>query len=250
MYQPAPPRRPNQRGPSRKKGDRLAGMAEWAADATPWETLEFDQYGLHATLQVKTIQALYYKAGRTGCSRSSWSTMSPEVAPTRCSTARGPPGCGDPDPLCARWSVEVMHYNAKQMMGLEDPANRTAQAVQRTAPGGVGAVRVDLDLVPHGGSSVVVLSRSSVVSGQGRAVVCGYPGGPAAETGVVNSRMWIGSGVVRKPRLRAYRVCQPPRLSSFRHDKSGSDDAESHQTTRPSGSGAVADRKDFLRNPN
>ena len=30
-----------------------------------------------------------------------------------------------------------MHYNAKQMMGLEDPANRTAQAVQRTAPVGL-----------------------------------------------------------------------------------------------------------------
>ena len=25
----------------------------------------------------------------------------------------------------ARWSVEVMHFNAKQMMGLEDPSNRT-----------------------------------------------------------------------------------------------------------------------------
>ena len=30
-----------------------------------------------------------------------------------------------------------MHYNAKQMMGLEDPANRTAQAVERTAPLGL-----------------------------------------------------------------------------------------------------------------
>ena len=60
LYQPAPPRRSDQKGPSRKKGDRLPKMAEWAADATPWEDLEFDQYGLHATLQVKTIRALYY----------------------------------------------------------------------------------------------------------------------------------------------------------------------------------------------
>jgi hypothetical protein len=36
-----------------------------------------------------------------------------------------------------RWTIEVMHYNAKQMMGLEDPANRTAQAVERTAPVGL-----------------------------------------------------------------------------------------------------------------
>ena len=40
-------------------------MAEWAADETkPWEELEFDQYGLHAKLQVKTMRALYYKAGK------------------------------------------------------------------------------------------------------------------------------------------------------------------------------------------
>jgi hypothetical protein len=65
LYEPAPPRRPGQKGASRKKGDRLPGMAEWAADATqPWEELEFDRYGLHAKLEVKTIRALYYKAGK------------------------------------------------------------------------------------------------------------------------------------------------------------------------------------------
>jgi hypothetical protein len=64
LYEPAPPRRPDQKGAPRKKGDRRAGLAEWAADETPWQTLEFDQYGLHATLQVKTIRALYYKAGK------------------------------------------------------------------------------------------------------------------------------------------------------------------------------------------
>jgi hypothetical protein len=139
LYQPAPPRQPHQKGPSRKKGDRLPGMAEWAADSTSWETLAFDQYGLHATLQVKTIRALYYKAGKdrvltivlvhdvTGgrpdqmfyCTRTDWDA--------RTILAH----------YAGRWSVEVMHYNAKQMMGLEDPANRTAQAVQRTAPVGL-----------------------------------------------------------------------------------------------------------------
>ena len=65
LYEPAPPPRPKQKGPPRKKGDRLPGMAEWAADESkPWEVLEFDQYGLHATLEVKTIRALYYKAGK------------------------------------------------------------------------------------------------------------------------------------------------------------------------------------------
>jgi hypothetical protein len=33
-----------------------------------------------------------------------------------------------------RWPLEVAFYNAKQFLGLEDPQNRTPQAVRRTAP--------------------------------------------------------------------------------------------------------------------
>jgi hypothetical protein len=140
LYEPAPPPRPKQKGAPRKKGDRLPSMAEWAADETsPWEVLEFDQYGLHAKLRVKTIRALYYKAGKDRllvivlvrdteggrpdqmfyCTRLDWDarTVLSHYA--------------------ARWSVEVMHFNAKQMMGLEDPANRTPKAVERTAPLGL-----------------------------------------------------------------------------------------------------------------
>jgi hypothetical protein len=140
LYEPAPPPRPKQKGAPRKKGARLPKMAEWAADeTTPWETLEFDRYGLHATLRVKTLRALYYKAGKDRlltivlvrdavggrpdqmfyCTRLDWdaATILAHYA--------------------ARWSVEVMHSNAKQMMGLEDPANRTPRAVERTAPLGL-----------------------------------------------------------------------------------------------------------------
>jgi hypothetical protein len=140
LYEPAPPPRPKQKGAPRKKGARLPSMAEWAADETkPWEGLEFDQYGLHAKLQVKTMSALYYKAGKDRlltivlvrdteggrpdqmfyCTRLDWDvrTILSHYA--------------------ARWSVEVMHQNAKQMMGLEDPANRTPKAVERTAPVGL-----------------------------------------------------------------------------------------------------------------
>jgi hypothetical protein len=147
LYRPAPPRLPKQRGAGRKKGDRLPGMAEWAADATAWEELEFDQYGLHAKLKVKTIRALYYKAGKGRlltivlardtvggrpdqmfyCTRTDWDA--------RAILSH----------YAARWSVEVMHFNAKQMMGLEDPSNRTELAVRRTAP--VGLALYGLTLV-------------------------------------------------------------------------------------------------------
>lgn len=141
LYEPAPPRQPGQKGAPRKKGARLPGMVEWAEDQTqPWETIAFNQYGLHATLSVKSRPALYYKSGGTRlltivltrdaggggrpdamfyCTRLDWSVS--QVLQT----------------YAARWAIEVLFFNAKQFMGLEDPANRLEHAVQRTAPFGL-----------------------------------------------------------------------------------------------------------------
>jgi DDE superfamily endonuclease len=137
LYEVAPPRQPGQRGPSRKKGDRLPGMAEWAADPKkPWTRLEFDQFGLHAVLEVKTIQALYYKAGRDRlltivlvhdvegkrpdqmfyCTQLDWTAREILAA------------------YACRWAIECTFENCKQFLGLEDPANRLPKAVERTAP--------------------------------------------------------------------------------------------------------------------
>ena len=137
LYAPAPPRQPGQKGAGRKKGQRLPTMAQWAANARqPWRTLKFDQFGLHATLQVKTRQALYYKAGKDRlltivlvhdplgkrpdqmfyCTSLDWDVR------TILSYYAG------------RWSIEVTFENSKQLLGLEDPANRTEKAVRRTAP--------------------------------------------------------------------------------------------------------------------
>lgn len=39
-------------------------MTQWANNSSQrWTNLEFNQFGLHASLAVKTIKALYYKAG-------------------------------------------------------------------------------------------------------------------------------------------------------------------------------------------
>ena len=59
LYEPAPTPAPGAKpkGRPRKKGARLPGMAAWAAGPQqPWITLEFQQFGLHATLAVKTMQ--------------------------------------------------------------------------------------------------------------------------------------------------------------------------------------------------
>jgi hypothetical protein len=137
LYQPAPPKAAKTKGPARKKGDRLPGMAAWADDPEqPWTELKFDQFGFHATVAVKTIKALYYKAGSDRlltivlvrdlegkrpdqmfyCTKLEWTARQILSA------------------YACRWAIECTFENCKQFLGLEDPANRLPQAVQRTAP--------------------------------------------------------------------------------------------------------------------
>jgi hypothetical protein len=125
------------KGAPRKKGARLPGMVEWAADPQqPWTELAFDQFGLHAVLQVKTQQALYYKAGGQRlltivltrdlygkrpmqmfyCTKLDWDAR--QILST----------------YACRWAIECTFENCKQLLGLEDPANRLPLAVRRTAP--------------------------------------------------------------------------------------------------------------------
>ena len=137
LYEPAPPLMAGQKGRRRKKGKRLPGMAAWANDTLlHWKKLVFDQFGLHTTLLVKTRQALYYTAGRDRlltivlvrdaegkrpdqmfyCTNLEWDAR----------TILSHYAC--------RWAIEVTFENSKQLLGLEDPANRTEKAVRRTAP--------------------------------------------------------------------------------------------------------------------
>jgi hypothetical protein len=137
LYAPPPPPTPGRKGARRKKGERLSGAAAWAADLEQhWLVLDFDQFGLHAILWVKTRPALYYKAGKDRlltivlvhdpegkrpdqlfyCTRLDWD-------------ARAILAC-----YAQRWAIEVTFENSKQLLGLEDPANRKPLAVERTAP--------------------------------------------------------------------------------------------------------------------
>jgi hypothetical protein len=112
-------------------------MAQWAKDpALPWTRLKFNQFGLHATLAVKTMKALYYTAGGDReltivlvrdlvgkrpdqmfyCTKLEWSARQILTA------------------YSYRCAIECTFENCKQLLGLEDPANRVPKAVERTAP--------------------------------------------------------------------------------------------------------------------
>lgn len=137
LYALPAPRTEKCKGRRRKKGDRLPGMDQWGKDSTkPWTRLKFDQFGLHATLDVKTMQALYYKSGGDRlltivlvhdvegkrpdqmfyCTKLDWKPR--QILST----------------YSYRWAIECTFENCKQLLGLEDPANRLPKAVERTAP--------------------------------------------------------------------------------------------------------------------
>lgn len=124
------------RGRKRKKGERLSSRDEWANDKTRWKRLVFDQYGLHGTFRYKTRRGLYYTAGND---RLLNFVLSQDVAGKRPTqifyTTKLEQSARDTLSMFSyRWATEVMHFDAKQYLGLEDPANRTPLAVQRTAP--------------------------------------------------------------------------------------------------------------------
>jgi SRSO17 transposase len=137
LYEPPSPKQEGTRGRRRKKGKRLPKMKDWAEDANQaWTKLKFNQFGLHATLAVKTIQALYYTAGGDRlltivlvrdlegkrpdqmfyCTKLNWTAR--QILST----------------YACRWAIECTFENCKQLLGLEDPANRVPKAVRRTAP--------------------------------------------------------------------------------------------------------------------
>jgi hypothetical protein len=136
LYAPAPPETKKRRGPRRKKGDRLKSVEAWEKDGTRWKTVHFDQYGLHGSLRVKTRTGLYYKAGKDRLLRFVLSQDTVGGRPTRIFYSTDV--SLQPQQILSifsfRWAIEVTHFDCKQHLGLEDPANRVPKAVQRTAP--------------------------------------------------------------------------------------------------------------------
>src|SRR5262249_54009473 len=125
------------RGARRKKGHWLPSMAQWTKDVRqPWTELEFNQFGLHASLAVKTMKALYYTVGGDRkltivlvhdlegnrpdqmfyCTKLDWKARQILTAYSYC------------------WAIECTFESCKQFLGLEDPANRLQKAVERAAP--------------------------------------------------------------------------------------------------------------------
>ena len=135
LYEPAP-KKQSGRGAPRKKGTRLPTRDQWIANRTPWTSISFNQYGLHGTFETKTRTGLYYRAGKDRLLTFVLTRDTDGERPAQifyCTDLEM-----DAQQILAtyahRWAIEVTHHDAKQLLGLEDPANRLPLAVKRTAP--------------------------------------------------------------------------------------------------------------------
>lgn len=136
LYSPPPPYRRGQLGRPRVRGDKLLSPQERIQRGAQWKNTNIFVYGRAVTVQVFTINALWYVAAGS------------EIV--RMVVVRGFPGhdrddvflSTDPhmkpsviiETFSLRWSLEVTFHEGKGKLGFEHPQNRNEQAVHRTAP--------------------------------------------------------------------------------------------------------------------
>jgi hypothetical protein len=144
LYEPAPPRRPRQRGRPRLKGERLPALTAVAAAAkTTWTPLTVRQwYGLgERAIEVASHTALWYHTGL------------PPV-PLRWVLIRDPQGkfetqallCTDLDAtpeqivtwFVLRWQLEVTFEEVRRHLGVETQRQWSDLAIARTTPALLG----------------------------------------------------------------------------------------------------------------
>ena len=139
LYEIPGPRRPGQRGATRKKGDRLPTPKAMIEDIVTYpaepQTIAFPQVTRELRIQV-IRDVLWYR----GC----------KTAPVMVVLVRDPSGqwrdealvCTDPTAsaafvlqgYCRRWSVELTFFDSKQYLGLHDPRVRSERSVERAHP--------------------------------------------------------------------------------------------------------------------
>jgi hypothetical protein len=137
LYDQPSKRRKGERGAPRKRGKRLPSPVELAKSRkVRWTKTRATLYGRHVRVWYKSCTALWYNSAGTRLLR---------IVVVRDPSHRRKDDCFFSTDLrlsakailelfAMRWPLEVAFYNAKQFLGLEDPQNRTPQAVQRTAP--------------------------------------------------------------------------------------------------------------------
>jgi hypothetical protein len=144
LYEPAPPRRPGQKGRPRLKGERLPNLSVVADDPTTvWEAAEIaNWYGSgERAVEIVSATAVWYSTGLF-------------AVPVRWILVRDPEGdfktqallCTnlDADPrkvlswFVMRWQLEVTFQEARRHLGFETQRQWSEMAIRRTTPALLG----------------------------------------------------------------------------------------------------------------
>lgn len=142
FYHPAPPRT-GKRGRPRLKGQRLGTPAEIATGAT-WRTVTASRYATTSTVDIAEQVCLWY---------GTWRTDTVRIILIRDTKRKTTPAGGydialittdltsTPQEIiaryAARWSIEVMFFDVKNILGVGQARNRVRKAVERTVPFGL-----------------------------------------------------------------------------------------------------------------
>jgi hypothetical protein len=136
FHQPAPPRT-GKRGRPRLKGDRIGTPTQLAAAGT-WKPATVSRYGTQDTVQIIERVCLWY-----GC----WRTDTVRVILLRDTRRTTPTGGYDIALVttdltataeqiitryAARWAIETMFFDVKNILGVGQARNRVQKAVERT----------------------------------------------------------------------------------------------------------------------
>jgi DDE superfamily endonuclease len=155
LYEPAPPRKPGQKGRSRIKGERLPNLSTVAEDPhTDWQqtTVAGFFYGeKQRTVEIVSRTALWYSSGLP-------------AVPLRWVLIRDPQGefetqallCTDlsvePAQIISyfvrRWQMEATFQEVRQRLGFETQRHWSERAIHRTAPALLGVFSV-VTLLAH-----------------------------------------------------------------------------------------------------
>jgi hypothetical protein len=134
-----PPPPTGKRGRPRKKGDRLGTLTQIAAGATWWK-VTLQRYGQQADVHLAEKRVQWYGPWgdlpvRLILLRDSAKYYNLALITTDLST----PAEQIITAYAARWSIEVVFSQMRQNLGVGQARNRTAHAVNRTAPFGLTA---------------------------------------------------------------------------------------------------------------
>ena len=140
FFEPAPPRT-GKRGRPRLKGERIGTPTDIATSAT-WKTVSVTRYGTRATVQIAERVCLWFgtwrtdpvrvillrDTGRTTSSGYDLALVTTDLTAT-------------PEQIiaryAARWSIEVMFFDVKNILGVGQARNRVRKAVERTVAFGL-----------------------------------------------------------------------------------------------------------------